>query len=257
MAFSQTSLLGHNEYGCTTGDEEFLLPGDPGVSFAEGDLCCIDRANANGVLIKATDSLPPPYFRVTRATVCPASTQPFPKPPSQYNPGQAEIDKCLIPCTWVGNKKGMPILRSKLNGYVVTDAVVSYTASTRAVAMTTGFNTDDYPNGALCYCVAGPGAGELNIVEDYDHADGAAALLVIFHRKWDATLTTSSELLFLCPAAADNGVGPFGRMDVYDVDELDVADGSNDGNFIVFGGWEKFGDLIKHGHLPVVQYNVE
>ncbi len=255
MGFSRTTIKGHNEYGYTVGDEEFLLPGDPGVTFAAGDLCALDRANTNGVLALVGDSSPPPFFRVTRDTVCPAATQPFPRPSTQYNPGQEEVDKCLIPCTWVGNKGGLPIHRSMLNGYA-DETVVTYDSATRRLGVTTGFAVDDYPNGALAYCYEGPGAGEMNVVEDYTHTGGAVELLVIFHRDWKATLTTSSKVLFLAAPAADNAVGMFGRMDVYDADELDVADGVGDGNMIAFGGWEKIGDLIKHGHLPNVQYAV-
>jgi hypothetical protein len=251
MAFSQTAQTGFGEYGRTTGDEEFLLPGDPGVSFVAGDLCALNRTSL-GVLIKATDSLPPPYFRVTRSTVCPAATQAFPLPADSYRPAVDAEGRTLIPVTRVGAVANQPILRVKTYGYV-DETVTSYTASTRVVVLGTGMAVNDYSNGGLVYVYEGPGIGEMNIIEDYVHA----STHIVLHRAFATALTTASKLLIYCKAAGDNAVGPFGRMDVYDADQLDVTDGSDDGNFIFWGGWEMLGEMMKNGHVSAVQYNVE
>ena len=247
MSFSQTSLTGFREMGSSMGDEVFLIPGDPGVTFTKGELATI----SGGVLIDATDSLAPPQFQVVRTTICPAATQAFPKPSAQYNAGLADVDKTLVPVRWLNNMAGKPIMAGKLYGYS-DETVVSYTANTRAIACTTGFGADDYANGALLYVYEGPGIGEVNVVEDYDHTGGAAELLLICHRAFTATLTTSSKFIVLAGASDANNVGMFSRMDIYDADQVDVVDGYDDGDFRVFGDWSAVGEQLKKGWLPFV-----
>ncbi len=251
MAFSQLAQTGFAAYGETRGDEEFLLLGDPGVAFKTGDLCVCNRTSLN-VLIKATDSLPPPYFRVTRSVTCPAASQAAPKPDDTYRPGIDSASDCLVPVTRVGAVARQPIMQAKVNGYI-DETVTTWTAGTRVIVLGTGMNTNDYSNGGLVYVYEGPGIGEMGVIESYVHA----TTHIVMHRNFIATLTTDSKLLIYAKAAGDNAVGPWGRMDVYDEDQLDVTDGSDDGNFMMFGGWEMLGDMMKKGHAAAVQFNVE
>jgi hypothetical protein len=248
MAFSQESITGFRELGSTMGDEVFLVPGDPGVTFTKGEFA---NMSAGNVLIVATDSLAPPQFQIMRTTVCPAATQAFPKPGAQYNPGQDAASLCLVPVRWLGNRAGNVILGGKINGYT-DDTVISYTANTRAVAATTGHGADDRCLGALVYVYEGPGIGEMNIIESYDHAGGAAALLVVFHRAFATALTSASKYIVLAAAADANTVGLFSRMDIHDADEVSVIDGYDDGDFRVFGDWSAVGEQLKKGWLPFV-----
>lgn len=233
MAFSaETSQTGVRVHRRVADKEILLLPGDPGVTFYKNDYV----AQSGGVLIAATDSLANAIGRVVKTTVCPAATQAFPIP----GPGggisdlDGEAAKTLIPIE-VDVPAGVKVMRWPITGYC-DETVVSYTASTRAVALTTGFGTDNYGIGALAFVYEGTGKGELNIVEDYDHADGAAELLCIFHRAFNATLDTTSKLIFLTGknAASDGRSCILGRMDIYDKDQMHVDDGYDDGNYITF-----------------------
>jgi len=123
--------------------------------------------------------------------------------------------------------------------------------------VTTGFDTDDFPNGALAYVYEGPGAGEVNYVEDYDH-DGHAngAFSLIFHRQFDTALTTDSAMIVLAAAATTGQVlSHFGRADLKDSDEIDCSDGVDDGDLTFFAGYRELRQFMAKGHAPVVNSN--
>lgn len=102
------------------------------------------------------------------------------------------------------------------------------------MGLTTGFGSDNYGIGAIAYVYEGPGKGEINVVEDYDHTGGTVELMVVFHRPFNATLTSSSKLIFLTGknAASDGRPSILGRMDLNTSKLWDMDDGYDDGNFV-------------------------
>jgi len=246
MSFAVTALQNVETLRLTAPNETFFLPGDPGVTFTKGEMCSF----SGGVLIRGTDSAANAYFRVDKTVVCPAASQEFPKPGDVVDHRALDKDKTLVQCTaMVG--AGNPVYLANIVNWT-DETVVSYTASTRAIAETTGHGADDRSNGALLYVWGGPGLGEVNLCEDYDHTGGAAELLLITHRKFAATLTTSSTYIVLAPTSGANGVGLFGRVDLSDEDQIDVADGADDGDYVVYCDWRQIGHYLALGQLPII-----
>jgi hypothetical protein len=246
MAFSETALKNVEPMRHTGRHEIMWLPGDPGVTFTKGELCSL----SGGVLIRGTDSAANAVFRVEKTTVSPAATQAFPLYSDVWPRREASKDLTLVPVQ-VMVAGGAPVLIANVTNYQ-DETVVSYTASTRAVAMTTGFGADDRSNSGLAYIYEGPGLGEMNIIEDYDHTGGAAELLAIFHRAFATTLTTSSKMIVLSSTSGANAVGPFGRVDLSDEDQIDCNDGADDGDYVIFGDWQTVGTYLRLGQLPII-----
>ena len=247
MAFSPTATAnGVPNMRKAGGQEVLFVPGDPGVTLDKGEIC----AMSNGVAIVGTDSLAGPHLRPVKSVISPAATQAFVMPGKFNHLGDAAKDLTLCPMQ-VMLKEGAQILKATIVNQV-DETVVSYTAGTRAVECTTGFGADDRPNGALLYVYEGPGKGEVNIVEDYDHTGGAAELLLICHRAFKATLTTSSKFIVLGSSAAANAVGPFGRVDISTSLLVDVIDGGDDGDYMVYGDWQTIGRCLTVGQLPLI-----
>ena len=236
MSFSAaTSQTGFKLHKRASDHEIMLLPGDPGVTFYKGDWVAL----SGGVLIAATDSLANTIGRVTKTTVCPAASQAFPIPGPGGGIGDLDgaAAKTLIPVQ-VDVPVGTKIWRSPIRGYQDEACAAAWDATYRSVGLTTGFGTDNYGIGSLVYVYDGPGKGELNIVEDYDHADHASgdALAVVFHRAFNTAPTTDTKMIFLNGknASGDGRSCILGRMDIYDKDQLDLDDGYDDGNYITF-----------------------
>lgn len=250
MVHSATATQGFQTLRHTSGKEIFYVPGDPGVTFTRGDKCSF----SNGVLIVGTDSAAAAVYRVVETTVVPAASQAFVMPANMHEKRKGAKDLCLVPVE-VMLPDGAPIELCTFANQL-DDTVISYTASTRALALTTGAGADDYPNGALLYVYEGAGIGEVNIVEDYDHADGAAELLLICHRAFKATLDTTSKIIILGSSAGANAVSLFGRVDLKDGNELDVIDGASDGDYTVCADWRQIATYLKNLTLPVINTNV-
>jgi len=246
MSFAATALQNVQFLRKTSANEVMFLPGDPGVTFTKGDLCTL----SGGVLILGTDSAANGVFRVDKTVVCPAATQEFVMPSDVQDHRALDKDKTLVQVQ-VMVPDGAPVYLGNIKNWT-DETVVSYTASTRAIAETTGHGADDRPNGALVYVYEGPGIGEVNVVEDYDHTGGAAELLLITHRKFKATLTTSSKYIVLAPTTAANGVGLFGRVDMADNDEIDVKDGADDGDYVIYCDWRMIGHYLALGQVPII-----
>lgn len=229
--------------------EVMWVPGDPGVTFTKGDLVEM----SGGVLILGTDSANTMVGVVQKTVICPAATQAFPLPGQAYPASQAEAEKTLIPIRPLV-PVGTPVLKATFAGHQ-DETVVSYTANTRAIACTTGFGADDRPNGALLYVYDGPGKGEVNVVEDYDHAGGAAELLLICHRAFNATLTTSSKFIVLSQTGGAVAQGFFGRLDSDAMGDgkLDLTDGQDDGDFTILMDYRKAKDYLDNLTLPVIR----
>ena len=247
MSFAATALSNVEFLRRTTSNEIMWLPGDPGVTFTKGQMCSL----SGGVLIAGTDSAANAYFRVNKTVVCPAASQAFVKPSDMKDHRNEAKDKTLVQVE-VMVPGGVPVYLGNIKNWC-DETVVSYTASTRAIAETTGHTADDYPNGALVYIYEGPGIGEVNVVEDYDHTGGAAELLLILHRATSATLTTSTKFIVLSEDdTGANGVTLFGRVDLADDDEIDVADGASDGDYVVYMDWRQAAHYLALGQVPII-----
>jgi len=261
MALTATATQGFEPAGKTTGDEIFYLPGDPGATYTRGDRVCMggltseaSATNGLGGVLKGPSVTGDKNLTgvVMKTTVCPAATQAFPKPKDLdpvYNDAE---DKCLVPVK-IDVAAGHQIFHASFASHV-DDTVAAIAAGTRSIQATTGHATDAYPIGALLYVYEGPGAGEVNIVEDYDHTGGNVELEIITHRSFAATLTTASKYIVLAgEAAADTGIPLMGRIDAADLNGLTANNGSNDGEYIVFCDWRRIGDHLKNLRLPVIR----
>lgn len=251
MALTATATQGFEFVRHVEANEILWLPGDPGVTYNTGDLVYLSAtAGSDGLVIKVGDSTATPIGRVHKTVVCPANTQAFPLPPAFFDDGGAQA-RTLIPVqSFV--PAGTPVFKCTFANHV-DDTVISYSSSSLYIAATTGNGADDRPNGALVYVYEGPGAGELNVVDDYDHTGGAVELLVQTHRPFNATLTSSSKYIVLSgEAAGQRGISLMGRCDSKDHNELDSADGQNDGDFVVYGSWHTIAAHLKNLTLPVI-----
>lgn len=236
----------------TTENEILWLPGDPGVTFTKGDQVVMDltTAGSSGTLIVHAGSAVGvagvgPLGRVMQTTVCPASSTSFPKP-AEFDPvDRSGSNLCLVPVK-IDIAAGVPIYRVTFANHQ-DETVAGYSAPD--ITDTTGHSANDYPNGALLYVYEGPGIGEVNIVEDYVHAGPTTKC----HRNFATALTTSSKYISLDGEAATfKGVHLFGRCEPEDEDNITVAGGANDGEFVVYGSWQEMGMFLSTLSLPVV-----
>ena len=258
MALTATASQGMEPVRLTSAEEIMYLPGDPGVTYTRGDSVYMNgswgtaTAGVEGLLQVTPADGTVQIGTVTRTTVCPANTQAFPGP-GLHNPIEwAAEDKTLVPVK-VSVAAGVQVYKCTFASHK-DDTVVTYSASSRYIEETTGHGTDDYPNGALVYVYEGPGAGEINVVDDYDHTGGATELLLQLHRPFVATLTSASKIIVLTgEAAANRGISLFGRIAQKDVNELDAADGANDGKWVVFADFLRIPYYLKNLWLPVIK----
>ena len=257
MALTVTATQGFELHRYVARDEVLYVPGDPGVTYARNDAVyrVLGSAGKDGIIDQAGDSTANPIGIVTKGVVCPAAATAFPKP-GTFDPAEiSDANKTLIPV-----QSMVPAGTKVFKASILTfrdDTVITYTVATRAIAETTGNGADDRPNGGLLYIYAGPGAGEMNVVEDYDHTGGAAELLLITHRGFITAPTSASTYVVLAgEAAVNSGISQFGRCDSQDVNELEMDDGANDGDYIVYGSWDEIGRLLAIGQLPIINRTV-
>ena len=249
MAFSPTATApGVPSLRKTGTNEIMMIPGDPGVTLDKGELCAMSK----GVAIVATDSLAGPHLRPLKTTISPAAVgQAFVSPEKQNHLGVASKDLTLCPMQVMVKPGADVILATIVNQ--VDETIVTYSAANLYIECTTGFGADSRPNGALIYVYNGPGKGEFNIVDGYDHTGGTVELQLDLHRPFTATLTTDSDIIVLGSGAAANAVGPFSRVDISTSLLVDVIDGADDGDYIVFGDWQTIGRHLKVGRLPLIK----
>lgn len=250
MALTATdSPLGFELVRYIEPDDVFYVPGDPGDTFTRGDM--VVSTVGEGILDPGAANEGGLVGRVVETIVCPANTQAFAKPQSFDPVAKSAADLCLIPIqlNLVGRT---PVYRATFTGHD-DETVVSYVSATRAVEATTGAAADDYPNGGLLYVYEGPGAGEVNVVEDYDHTGGAAELLTICHRPFSATLTTSSKYIVLAgEAVASRGHGFFNRIESADEDNVITTQGADDGDWVIALDWRDAPTYLKQLTLPLI-----
>lgn len=259
VAFSPTLSTSVNSiYGHFWDGEIMYVPGDPGDTYNQGDILTAGTAGEGHVDACAAGELP--YCVVAPGVpqiVCPSGADvKFPL----WRGGSADPAKILtdtmrtlIPVIpWVS--RGTRVQKVRFEDYQ-TDDVISYTSgASNNLALTTGLGADDRPNGAIAYIYSGAGKGEWNLVSDYDHTGGAVELMVNFHRDWNSTPDSTSDILFLSgEAAANAGIGFFGRTVVEDSGNVEVDDGYNDGELVVFADARTLAYELERGVLPLVK----
>lgn len=234
----------------TESNEVMFVPGTVSTTYEEGDFCTVSSA---GLLVKATANAAA-IVRVAKKTAVPANTVAFPVAAGfGLNLADAGDSKnaTLVPVESIV-PVGTKVLRATFKDHK-DDNVLSYNAAGRYVALSTGLAADDYPNGAIAYVYDGKGAGQVNLVEDYDHTGGAVEKMLVFYRPFAVDLDSTSKLIVLSgEAVATRGIHPFGNCGLADEDEIEMDDHANDGKFIVYESWEKLPALLKDLQIPFV-----
>ena len=238
MALTATATQGLEFYREVVRNELLYVPGDPGDTFTRGD--AVVSTVGEGVVDPAATT------EATIATVAKTVTMAAATTAAPF-----DTSNTLVPCI-SQVPEGTPIYLCTFASQI-DEAVLGYTAGTPSFAGTTGGAGDDYPNGAIVYCYEGPGVGEVNIVADYDHTGGAAELLYILHRQFATAMTTSSKCIVLAgEAAGSRGVGFFNRCELADANNLTVADGADNGKWVVYLDWRDAATHLNNLRLPVI-----
>lgn len=243
MALTATASQGFEFVGLTTGLEVFYLPGDPGVTFTRGDQVSM----SNGVVILGVAKAAM-IGHVAETTVCPAASVAAPRA-EKFNPNvRASTDLCLVPVK-LNVPGGVPIFEVTFANQF-DDTLAAYTAATPSITLTTSPGANDDTNAAIIYVYEGPGRGEILIGDDYDHA----SKVLTTHRKANATLTTSSKVIVLeGEGGSVGGIGFMGRLNEADHNNLNVADGYNDGDWLIFMDWLNAPGLLHQLKLRVIR----
>lgn len=241
------SPLGFELVRYTHENEVLYVPGDPGDGIVRGDL--LVATTGEGILDIAATTEHPVAVAQKSVTMSALATG-FPKP-SAFDPA-TDTSNTLVPVK-PQIAAGVPIYKATFASHH-DDDVISYVAATPSIQLTTGCGADTRPAGALVYVYAGAGAGQVNVVADYDHAGHAdGALTLILHRAFTTALDATSKVIILAgEAAASRGVGLFGRADQGDEDNLIVNDGANDGDWCVYADWRELESYLRNLTLPVV-----
>jgi len=260
MAFSPSKTLqGITVHSRVSENMIVWMPGDPGVTYTKGKFVSLGAgAGTYGVAIVAADSVARAIGRVHKTVVCPAAATPFPIPGSPPLDLDGDTMKTLIPIEISRPPAGTQILKGRAYLNARDEAVTAYTKATRRVLVTTGPG-NDFGMGSLIYVYDGPGKGECNIVEDYDHTGGASEKMMTLHRPFNVDLTSASKILWFTNSAhAADGIPPIGGLMDLDeasatTSEFDTADGYDDGNYETLMDWWLLGGLLADGAFLAVQ----
>lgn len=253
MTLTATATQGFEYLRQTAGQEIFYLPGAVSTTYTRGDLLTI--STGTNTLAAVGDSTAPIYFRCEKTVTTPGTTTPFPKPAdfdaSKIAGGDGDKWDTLVPVS-LNVPIGAPVYLATLVNFT-TDDVATYTSGTPSITLTSALGADDDANGALVYFDAGPGAGEFNMGADY--ANGTKILTLL--RTPSATLTSSTDVAILEGEGSQvGGMSFFGRIDTSDQDgEVDVSDGYDDGNFVLFGDLRDISRYLSKGQFPVISAN--
>lgn len=254
MALTATASQGFEFVRNVVHDEIMWVPGDPGDTYTPGDL--VTFTVGEGIADPyVADEVPYGVVVGSHAIVCPSLATPFPRVGKSNQTAMWQNPPSAATRTLIPIRPLVPVgtcVHKATFASHVDDTVTSYLATTPYIAATTGHTGDDYPNGALVYVYSGPGAGEWNVVADYDHTGGAVELDLILHRAFTATLTSSSLYIVVTGQGASNkGVGFFGRIEG-DHNNLVANNGADDGHWTVFLDAREVEDYLSTLMLPVI-----
>jgi hypothetical protein len=250
MALTATATQGFESLRSLDSEETILLPGTPGVTFNRGDVVKM----TNGLVAKAGDSEASAIGVVTKTVTVPSATSAGFPVPKDYNAGDGSTeDDTLVMCTLFVSA-GCPIFKSTFNGQY-DDTVAAYNAATPSLTLTTGLGADSDAIGGLIYVYEGTGAGQVNVVAAYDEDGGeAGAKVLTLARKFKTDLSTDSKIIILRGATGAVGIGFFGRCDLDATqNQLDMQDGSDDGDYIVVMDFRQSTSFVKNLTLPVAR----
>lgn len=262
MAYAATNPpVGFQEKRILKAGAHVLLPGVPGSTYTRGN-ALVKNAPGNtanaGLWVEASDSSAAPLAVVTKTVTCPGATTcgfPYSRSGGAMDPSyladDSNVANTLIPAELIRGGE-LTVFHVPFGNYTGDEVLAAYTAATPSVTVTTSFGADDDPNGGIIWIYDGPGAGQWNIVTDYAHGTAIATLA----RKFEVAPTTASKYIMLEGGGSGvGGVGPFGRCDLKDANEVDVSDGVDDGDFIVILSGEMICEAMTRGYLPVALYS--
>ncbi len=255
MALTATASQGFEFVRYVAEDEVLWVAGDPGDTYTRGDLVTGFTAGEGHIDPLAADETP--VGVVLDTVICPSLATGFPvlgesgqqlgwgqKPDEDARLKTLVAIRPLVAC-------GTPVHKVTFSGQY-DDTVITYTAATPQVALTTGCGADDRPNGAFVYVYEGAGAGQWNLVADYDHTGGAVELMLVFHRAFHTAVDSTSKLIILAgEAQSDYGMGFFGRS-VGDHNNILTTNGANDGDWVFHVSAPEVPKLLRNLMMQVV-----
>ena len=258
MAFSAVNApVAFNEGFTWHPDQLIYVPGVAGTTYTKGEALAKTAVGATanaGLFVDAADSGAAALVRVMKTTVCSAATTGYPRSGAggkqDWIGDDNALGKSLIPCQLLGGKAVKAWL-APFTGYA-DDTVAAYTAATPSITLTTALGANDDPNGGLVYVYGGTGAGQWNHIVDYVNATKVATLA----RQFETALSTDSTVIILeGEGSSVGGMGILGRCDLEDEDKIDVADGADDGDYIILADARLVGRYLERGCLPVARYS--
>jgi len=247
VTLTATATQGFQLLRYTSQEEVFYLPGAVSTSYTRGNMA---HLGSLGTVTEATDGDTPPLFQIHESITTPAASTAFPHPQDfdASKIGTGGKWNTLVPVKALV-APGAPVFLVALANFSTED-VAAYTAATPSVTGTTGFGADDDSNAALMYVDAGPGIGEINVCQDYVQSSKVITVL----RAFETALTTASDVAVLEGAGSGaGGISLFGRADMKDANELDISDGSDDGDFVLYGDLRAVTPYLSKGQFPVIQ----
>lgn len=249
MALTATASRGFEFDRYIQEDETLLLPGDPGVTYAPGD--AVDFTNGVLTLCAAGDS---PLYQVvgSESIACPAFSGVgfgLPNLDNGFYPGSIAGDmKAYIPCRPIRPKPGTPVFKCTFKNHH-DDTVAAYTASTPSLTLTVDLGDDGDALGSILYVYGGTGAGQWNIAAGYV----SSTKVLTLHRPFETALSTDSTIVLLDGATTDTvGIGFGSRINGADEDQLNAADGGDDGEWAPFMDALEVPGLMKNLMIKVV-----
>jgi hypothetical protein len=235
MALTATATKGLEFDHYIQQDETIFIPGDPGDTLYEG--FGLVSTVGEGVADILADNEGGMIGTANKTVVMSAATTAFPYP-DNFDPAH-DTSNSLV--------EVRPALKAGTRVYRVTFAnqydctISAYTAATPSITLAASPGANDYYNGAIVYVYDGPGAGQVNVIADFDHATIVATL----HRKFETALTAASKVIVLAgEAVASRGIGFFNRAEYKAAGYLTCDQGSDDGDYIVYLDWRRAAQLL-------------
>ena len=225
------------------------LPGNPGDAYTRGYRVQMGAASGNyGTVIVAASDSATTFGRVNKTVTCPAATQAFPIPyPGQISGLDTDEAKTLVEVE-VDIPAGTKVELGTITGQW-DDTVVSYTAGTRTLVLTTGCAGNDYPDGGIIYIYEGTGKGQVNVVESYTHS----GITLVTHRAWAVAPDSTSKVVILGgESATAAGIGFMKRCAHSTSGLLDMANGYENGLAVILMDFMESAAMLNNKSLPYV-----
>lgn len=226
--------------------EILYLPGQPGVTYTRGDQVQYTRTEAFIDVAAAGET---GIGTVQETIVCPAASVGMPGPGAFDPVAKSSEDLSLIPVK-MNVAAGVDVLLATFSGHA-DDTVAAYTAATPSITGTVALGGNDDANGAILYIYSGPGAGQANLVADY--VTGTKVFTLV--RKFAVAPTTASKFIVLEGEGGGSafGVGYLGRTELKAAGTINVDDGADDGEYIVYMDYRDTAQYLENLTLPIIK----